>query len=223
MAYGFIALNDDDEVVINDTNPTYSKVRTGTLSGTTNWENLNAISTYGFQLTGNAALSADELIIFSLNVNSWICGIPTSGYPFISNQSSLGYTVFKPRDRIAAPSGYGMAVFNSSGDCMWDSTSIVSRVVNAGVVAGSSFSSSGYTSSTFTGGNGFYSLGGSLYVEFTSSLDARMKGQVVQRTGATSFRVTQKTVYQSVSSWVGSVAFSAQIAPVGLTYLSGYV
>lgn len=228
MAYGFISYNSDDEVVINDTQPTYTRARTGTLSGSSMTFSgfSNNLSTYGYSLSGNAVLSGDELILFELGSGDWLCGcdFPLSDTPvnFISNSSTLGYSVFAPRDSLASPTGYGMAIFNGSGDCMWDSTTLLSRVENSAVLPESTFPSGptvGYTSSQFSFNGGAFAEGGALYGRFNVAEAYTFWGHVIEAVSSTQARVTYKKLFENGdSSKFNPVSFRY---PIAMTYLTG--
>lgn len=166
MAYGFLAQNDSGQTVINDTQPLYVKFRTGTLSnsGTTNY------GAYKFYNSGNSIASSEEIVLFSCGVGGWITFNLALNFSYTgemcSNQSSLSYTVFGPRSDLASPTGYGMAVFNNSGQCMWDAESTLTRITNAGVIPGSVCSGKTYSSSVVTGSNAVYCASGPAVVNF---------------------------------------------------------
>ena len=205
MSFGFIAINGSNETVINDSQPLYVQKRAGTLSsfGTTN------IGVNKFNTSGGAVVSNREILVLSCSVNNFITfnlpfgqggGVdPNYLGEFCSNQSSLPYKVFGPRTELAAPTGFNMAVFNSSGQCVWDAASTAIRINNAGRIAGSTHNSVGFQSSTITGANSVYATAGSAILRFSTTSGAPPGANGfyqmgARRTGTTSWRFEQTRI-----------------------------
>lgn len=197
MAYGFSVKNNNNQTVINDTEPLYVQKSSGTLS---NSGQTNLSGVYKFFNSGNSAASGNDIVLFTCSVGSWITfNLPVNpSYlgDMCSNQSSLSYKVFGPRTDLANPSGYDMAVYNSSGNCVWNAASTVTRIVNAGRIAGSTISSKTYQSSTVTGSNAVYCASGTAIIDF----DVGYYQMSATRTGTSSWRFEQRRITVENSS-----------------------
>ena len=199
MAYGFIAQNDSGQTVINDTEPLYVQKRSGTLSnfGTTD------LGYYKFNNSGNSVASGEEIVLYSCDVGKWLSfNIPTStGFlgEMCSNQSTISYKVFGPRTDLSNPTGYGMAVYNSSGQCVWDAASVVTRIVNAGRIAGSASTSKTYSSGTISGSNAVYCSVGSFIIDW----DQGFWQMSARRTGTSSWVLEQRKIYGPLALDIG--------------------
>ena len=173
MSYGFIATNSQGQTVINDSQPLYVQKRSGNLPsfGTTNI----GVNKFNTSSSANAVVSSGEILMLSCNVGSWITfNLPVGNDPnfigeFCSNQTSLSYKVFGPRTDLPNPTGYNMAVFNTSGQCMWDAQSTAVRINNGGRIPGSTTANRTYSSATVSGSNSAYCTAGSAVLAFTGS------------------------------------------------------
>lgn len=216
MAFGFIVTNSSNETVINDSQPLYVEKRSGTLSnsGTTNLSGV-----YKFFNTGNSVASSNEIVLFSCPVGGWITfNLPINpSYlgDMCSNQTTLTYKVFGPRNELPAPTGYNMAVFNASEQCMWDAASTLSRITNAGQISGSTLSSKTYQSATINGSNAVYCASGTAIIDF----DVGYYQVAARRTGTTSWVLEQRRITVENSAFpVGDATFTSD-----LSYILGTV
>lgn len=144
MSYGFLAVNGDDEVVIDDAKPVMVVRSTGTLTKNRTFAGLEQYSGPVSNL-----FTGSQLITFKLPVGGriWISsGVSFGGSSDLgsitSTEATLDYTVFEPRNLQAAPTGYGAAVYDSSSNIMWDSASVTCRVVDGGNIDKSLMASS---------------------------------------------------------------------------------
>lgn len=111
MAYGFSAKNDNGEIVIDDSLPIYSLVNETTVSGTTSLDH----SWYEY----DSCVGATPLFYKMPNPSVLL---PGENGKILSGQSSL--QVREAQDISGRPSlgGYGMEVFNASGDMVFSSS-----------------------------------------------------------------------------------------------------
>jgi len=211
MAYGFLAENLNGQTVINDSQPLYVEKRSGTMTGSNSG---NYFGYYTISQTGNAVTTANEILLCSCAVGSWIAfgytNLTGNTASFRSDQSSISFKVFGPRTDLAAPSGFGMAVFNSSGGCVWDAASTVTRITDAGRLASATITGSfplttTFQSATLTGSNAVFASGGPLILN--SPRPANNETFVVQmaarRTGTATWVLEQKKTDRF--GWIGIV------------------
>lgn len=227
MSYGFTSYNGSDQVVINDTQPTYTKVRSGTLTGGYVFSApSNTIPTYGYTKSGGASLSNNELILFDLGVGDWLCStlMLRSDKEFVSNRSTLNYSVFAPRNDLPNPTGYGMAVYNNVGDCVWDSTTLLSRIYSSNVLPASTFPlslSSVYTSQNFDFSGGVFVEGGTAYLKFNNvDFSVAVWGHAVERVSSTEARITRKQIFASGGNYQAGATARASS---GMVYMAGSI
>ena len=215
MSFGFRATNGNNQTVINDTQPLYVQKRTGTLSsfGTTN------IGVHKFNASGNAVISGQEILMLSCSVNNYITfNLPVSNDPnflgeFCSNQSSLPYTVFGPRTDLVNPSGFGMAVYNSSGQCVWDAESTLVRITNAGILPGSVTAERNYSSATFAGFDAVFGGAGSAVISLGSNPSVAGYYQMSAfRSGSTSWVFRQQRIASESPLGIGDFRFRADFS-----------
>ena len=155
MTYGISVTNSSGHKIIQDEQPIYALKRSGTLSqhetsnrGNTPYTTVGLPHLYGYLITGsNAEMSGDEEVFFKVNVGDWVSYQPwqvfisdgqTSAYNTLrysqitsTMSSSLSYYVFDKMTSISnagSSSGYGAQVFNTSSQCMWDSSKLTHRV-----------------------------------------------------------------------------------------------
>lgn len=163
MAYGISAVNNNGEVVIQDSNPIFVLKRSGTLSASYSCSYANS---YGFYVSGTPAYATgNEEVFFSVPVGQWFSYYPwitfaTNGAQYwysdlyttqvAASVNTLNYYIFDRIDTVgAATSGYGVQVYNSSGTAVWDSTKVTNRVsFGATVVSNNTTSQSTSVSST---------------------------------------------------------------------------
>jgi hypothetical protein len=193
MAYGFIATNGSNQTVINDTEPLYVEKRSGSLS---NSGQTNKSGVYKFFNAGNSITTNEEICLFTVSVGSWLTFnlpiTPTYLGDMCSDQTSLSYKVFGPRTDLANPTGYGTAVYNSAGNCVWDAASTVTRINNAGRVDGSACASKTYASGNIAGGNAVYCAEGPAVLDF----DVAYYCMSANRTGTSTWTFTQRPITQ---------------------------
>jgi hypothetical protein len=164
MAYGALVINDSGHKVIQDASPIFALKRSGTLQPVyqgpeTGWYAYD-ISVSLAEPTGTEEVFFELPVGGWLGHKpffSWLGG-PANGqldqgngqyfvpeleqynslWNHSSNQSSLDYYVFDTMDNIpgaGAATGYGMQVFDSSGNVTWDSNAITNRVSVGGTVS----------------------------------------------------------------------------------------
>lgn len=165
MAYGISVNNSSGHKIIQDTSPIYALKRSGTLSyhqttnvGTTPYTSVGLPHLYGYRVFGtNAAITGDEEIFIEVDTGHWVSYMPFQGYisdgfttayntlyqcQFTSTMSGpINYYIFDKMTSIpgaGSSSGYGTQVFNSSGECMWDSGEITNRVSNGLITSSTS-------------------------------------------------------------------------------------
>lgn len=191
MAYGFLVKNDANETVINDSEPLYVSKRSGTLS---NSGQTNLSGTYKFFNSGNSVASGREIVLFSCGVGGWITfNLPVNpSYlgDMCSNQSSISYEVFGPRDELPNPTGYDLAVYNNAGNCVWNGASTITRIVNAGVIPSSQNVSKTFQTGSISGSNAVYCAAGSAILD----LDVGYYQMAARRTGTTSWLFEQRRI-----------------------------
>lgn len=176
MAYGFIAKNGSGSTVINDTDPVYVAVRSGTL---TSYTTPYSPSLRQFSAVGTGAEpSGTEVVAITLGVGDWVVfsNHDLNGYDpvftpwlynFLTNRSTLPYTIFDKRTTLPNPTGFGMAVYNSSGQCVWDAESSMSYISNWAHIPASIVGSAGsWVSGNYTGGNSVTMTGGAKLSDF---------------------------------------------------------
>jgi len=168
MAYGLSATNSDGETVVDDIYPTMVSGSTGTLTQTG--------SSSGYRLYNNALLgfTGQDLPVMKLPVGGRINFFPVNNIisndvpQVISTEPSQPFHNMVPRDTLAAPTGYGAAVYNASGDCVWDAESSVCKVVSGGSVPVSFFNSNNQlttnTVSINSTANAVFYRGGEFYL-----------------------------------------------------------
>jgi hypothetical protein len=134
MAYGFSATNSDGEVVIDTNSPAYQLFDEQTVSGTYD-------STYNLYVypADNASL-----VFYNIPIGDYVGKTHTG--TFISSASSLSFRYLRIAPNVAAPSNYGMKLFDASGNITYSSGAEI-EVVKAAYRTGSSF--------YYTGGSGF--------------------------------------------------------------------
>lgn len=219
MSFGFIATNGNNQTVINDTQPLYVQKRVGTLNsfGTTN------IGVHKFNTSGNAVVSEQEILMLSCSVDNYITfnllpagagNDPNFLGEFCSNQSSLPYTVFGPRTDLANPTGFGMAIYNSLGQCVWDAESTLVRINNAGRIAGSLTTNRNYASSAVTGSDAVYCAAGSTILSFSGSSSTHGYYQMSAfRSGASSWVFRQQRItFENSSGLIGDFTFQSDFS-----------
>tara|TARA_R110000737_G_scaffold4011_2_gene13232 strand:- start:2992 stop:3645 length:654 start_codon:yes stop_codon:yes gene_type:complete len=211
MAYGFEVTNGDDQIVINDTQALYVKKSTGTLSnsGTTN------MGYYKFYSSGNASLgsSSEDIILWTCPVGKFISfnlgGTDTNVGEMCSDSSSISYVRYTPRTSVSNPTGFGVAVYNESGQCTWDSDSIVTPISNGGRLESSSMTSKTWNSGTYTGSNAVALSGGNLIADF----DQGYWTVAAKRLTSTTWRFENEKVYDLTGTGIsGGTTFESDLS-----------
>ncbi len=144
MAYGFQSTNNEGQTIVGIEEPVYVEVRSGTLTNSgyagavPAFEGqVAATSTntmYKFYITGNAVTTGDEIVFWHCGYHNWV-GFPSPTFSgsmgdITAESSTLNYTVMAPRSDNPGPTtGYGAAVYDASGNCLWDSESLATRIV----------------------------------------------------------------------------------------------
>lgn len=217
MSYGFIITNTNDQTVINDSEPLFVRKRSGTLSnsGTTN------LGIYKFFYSGGASATSEEIVLFSCSVGSWISfNLPLGDNDYFgdlcSDQSTLSYSVFGPRNDLPTPTGYGMAVFNSSGQTMWDSESVLTRVNNAGIIPAATNESTTFQSSTISGSNAVFCAAGSAFLLTSDGQLPQTDGYyqiAAERSGTNSWFFFQRRItFENTSGLLGKFTSSSDFS-----------
>lgn len=218
MAYGFLVENDAGETVINDSEPLYVSKRSGTLS---NSGQTNLSGTYKFFNSGNSVASGREIVLFSCGVGSWITfNLPVTPNPsylgdMCSNQSSISYEVFGPRDELSNPTGYDLAVYNDAGNCVWNGGSTITRIVNAGVIPSSQHASKTFQSGSFGGSNAVYCAAGSAILVLNKNQPEPLGyyQMSARRTGTTSWQFEQRRItFESLTGVVTDYTFTSDFS-----------
>lgn len=163
MAYGFRATNGDNETVINDQEPLAVLTRTGSV---TPYQSRSGI----WQYRDNAGMLpvGTELPLTVVPIGSFI--MRSEGYSsgslsgdYSSNMNPLNYAMFGPRTVLPNPTGYGAAVYNSDGNCVWDSTTTTARIVSAGRIPAASMVI-GFSTTIPSTANAIYMQGGTIAI-----------------------------------------------------------
>lgn len=184
MAYGFISTNSSGDTVVNDTDPQMVLARSGSASGST-----NAAGVYEISMPSAAQPAAGEVVVYSVSVGNWISTSFTYNFLY-SNVSSVSYYVFESRLNITTPTGYGMAVFDASGNCVWNAEDVVNRVNNAGVIPSSSQTYISY-SNTVTGSTAVGLIRGNARVNLSNG---DVHSMAAERTASSSWKLAFKKV-----------------------------
>ena len=164
MAYGFSAKNANNETVINDVNPVLVQKRSGTHS---RYGTLNGISQFrdngGMQPIGQEVPVVKVPVgSFIMRAEGWFNNAPSGDYS--SNMNPLDYVVFGPRNLMPAPTGYGAAVYDASGACMWDSASITARLIGAGSIPAAQIVNAAFSINVDSTANAIFIQGGDLII-----------------------------------------------------------
>jgi hypothetical protein len=172
VPHGLIVRNQSQNVLIDDVLPVLVEARRGVMSSdglVANFGGSGYVGAYTYQPSGGAIVGPDEILGFVPNIGDWVTwnafsdpnfgGGPSNGEGifvlrrYCSNAPSLPYVVFKTRSFMPAPTGYGMAAFNASGQCVWDAESLIFSVKEFGVITGADSSSKFFASQPVTAGN----------------------------------------------------------------------
>lgn len=147
MAYGAVVYNDVGSVMIDDNLPAYVSVQSGTLTSGAidadgfyeyDMKKFNSTNYRIFEDTDPATgtyypptydiFANNAILFFNLPVGEsgifMTYGPDKSGNRFggvyTTNATSQSFHIVAPRNSLAAPTGYGIAFFNASGQTMWD-------------------------------------------------------------------------------------------------------
>lgn len=186
MAYGFISTNSSGDTVINDSQPQMVLARSGSMSSSTT----NSAGVYEISLPSGATPTAGEIVVFSVSVGEWVSTSFSASGSIYSSASSVGYYVFESRLNKSNPTGYGMAVYNSSGQCVWNAEDVVNRVNNAGVIPSASQTFISY-SQNVTGSNAVGLIRGNGRVDLSNG-DVHFMS--AKRTGTSSWNIAFRKV-----------------------------
>lgn len=131
MAYGFYASNANNEVVIDDTNMSLQVKSAGTVSGQT-------VQMGSYYINNAYPLGADRYSVLPFvrlpNVGDWVCAC--DGLLF-SNRSSLYITraaAVSDMSGVPVGQGYGMEVYDSSGNITFSSARDLVAVTGSFVI-----------------------------------------------------------------------------------------
>lgn len=114
MSYGFLAINSAGETVIDDTYAAHFISSATTVSGSARPAPYTNQWTY-------PAITSGAVRFWQLSVGDKITVAPDGSY--IANKSSFSVRDTLPASLISAPTGYGMAIYNSSSNLMYASSS----------------------------------------------------------------------------------------------------
>lgn len=110
MSYGFLAENDNGEVVIDDTLPIYALVNETSVSGTTSTDH----SYYEYD-----PCAGSTPLFYELPVGSFL--LVGEGGKIVSDQSSLNVREAQDISTQTSLGGYGMEVYDASGNLVFSS------------------------------------------------------------------------------------------------------
>lgn len=159
MAYGIKVINTSGDIIVDNEYPVMLK--SDTVNKPDNHNDGSGI--YWFYLSGDIAPTGDQVLLLKPNVNQWISfnapRYSTGQLGFSSNEDTLSGVILDLPENLAAPSGYGAMVKDSSGDIMWHSQADAGYITDGLFKAFSSYDDT-YTR-TFTDCNaGAFSGGG---------------------------------------------------------------
>lgn len=185
MAYGFLATNSSSDTVINDTDPTMVSVRSGSKASYTT---LGGNNQFREDVSDNIIPGSDEMVLIEVPVSSWI--MHSEGYvdptsksgDFTSNMDPINYTVVGSRADLANPTGYGMAVYDSLGQCVWDDASEAARLLGGGVIPGSTITNLTYSLTVNSTANAIFLQGGTTITDSVSGDRAGVRATRISST-----------------------------------------
>jgi hypothetical protein len=213
MAYGLLAVNSNNETVLQDEYTTMALTNSGTLSPNASSSRIG-VQAYGYRVTGTSAAppnNTTELFV-EVDVGGWYCewGYGLAGVfsgtrvysdfalsQIVSTSSTMKWYHFDLRTNLPNPtSGYGAAVFNTTGQCVWSSDAITNRVVDAGDTVNDP--ATNYVGSTITvpstnlANAAYLRQGTGKWVDSGSFM--RGYGIIIERTGTTTWRPSVRIV-----------------------------
>lgn len=147
MSYGALIYNDTGTAIINDVDPVYVSVHSGTLtSGAIDADgfyeyDMLKFNSVNFRVFGDTDPATNTYYPpdYDLNSNNAILffNLPVGesgifmrygpdknfnrfGGVYTTNSSNQYFHIVCPRNLLSAPTGYGIAFFNAAGQTMWD-------------------------------------------------------------------------------------------------------
>ena len=133
-----------------------------------------------------------------------------------SDQPSLSYKVFGPRTDLPPPTNYGMAVFNSSGQTMWDSESVLTRVGDAGVIPANVNESITFQTSAINGFDSVFCAAGSAFLLTSDNQSPSTDGYYqisAERSGENSWFFRQRRITsENTSGLIGKFTSSSDFS-----------
>lgn len=125
MSYGIEITNSSNEVIIDNDNPTYMLSLSDTVSGT-------SIGGGYYIYRFGDELPPEPFVFTKMSVGDF-WGSAQDG--FASNQSTREIRVLKQANDLPDPTGYGLVVFNSSGEKVWFANGSVALVNSSTTIA----------------------------------------------------------------------------------------
>lgn len=107
MSYGIRVVNANNEVVIDDTLPSYLLSQSATLTGTAEPNGL-----FSYSISGGLGIPA----FVEMEVGDFL---GASSNAFFSLKSTLSFKTIKPANELPNPTGYGAVAYNTSGQKTW--------------------------------------------------------------------------------------------------------
>jgi len=125
MSYGIEIRNSSGDVIIDNDNPAYMLSLSDTISGT------SIGGGYYIYRFGNE-LPSEPFVFTKMSVGDF-WGSAQDG--FVSNQSTREIRVLKQANDLPDPTGYGLVVYNSSGEKVWFANGSVALVNSSTTIA----------------------------------------------------------------------------------------